>query len=168
MIIELKKWTKENKETLKEICNKIDRKYLSNRVPFPYKDEDAIYWLNYVAENEEKNGIFRAIVIDGVICGNISVEKKGDIYCKEGILGYFLLTEYWRKGIMTKATEIICEIAFKDLDIIKISATTFDQNIASQKVLEKNKFSLEGIRKKSIYKNDNFYDEYIYGKIKTI
>lgn len=122
---------------------------LANLVPFPYKDENAIWWLNYIDKNEGKNGIFRAIVIDGVICGNISIEKKEDIYCKEGTLGYFLLTEYWGKGIMTKVTGKICQIAFKELNIVKISATTFNKNIASQKVLEKNNFDLEGIRKKS-------------------
>lgn len=166
MKIELKNWTRENKEALIKICNKIDRTYLSNRVPFPYKDENAIWWLNYIDKNEGKNGIFRAIVIDGVICGNISIEKKEDIYCKEGTLGYFLLTEYWGKGIMTKVTGKICQIAFKELNIVKISATTFNKNIASQKVLEKNNFDLEGIRKKAIYKNNDFFDEYIYSKIK--
>lgn len=43
MKIELKNWTRENKEALIKICNKIDRTYLSNRVPFPYKDENAIW-----------------------------------------------------------------------------------------------------------------------------
>lgn len=50
---------------------------------------------------------------------------------------------------MTKVTGKICQIAFKELNIVKISATTFNKNIASQKVLEKNNFDLEGIRKKS-------------------
>lgn len=67
---------------------------------------------------------------------------------------------------MTKVTGKICQIAFKELNIVKISATTFNKNIASQKVLEKNNFDLEGIRKKAIYKNNDFFDEYIYSKIK--
>ncbi|MSS61445.1 GNAT family N-acetyltransferase [Fusobacterium sp. FSA-380-WT-2B] len=166
MVIELKVWTNEDKEILKEMCNKIDRKYLSDRIPNPYKLEDAIWWLKYIEENEGKNGIFRAIVVDGKICGSISIEKRGDIYIKEGVLGDYLLTEYWGRGIMTKATEEICKLAFEKLDIIKIMATVFDKNIGSKRVIEKNGFKLEGIREKSIYKNGIIYDEYIYGKIK--
>lgn len=166
MKVELKKWTKEHKSELKDICNKIDRKYLSNRIPNPYKDEDAIWWLDYVEKNEGSNGVFRAIVVDGKICGTISIEKRGDIYIKEGVLGYYLLTEYWGRGIMTQATEKICELAFEQLDIIKIMATTFKDNIGSRRVIEKNGFKLEGIREKSIYKNGIIYDECIYGKLK--
>ncbi|MDY2800508.1 MAG: GNAT family protein, partial [Fusobacterium mortiferum] len=83
-----------------------------------------------------------------------------------GVLGYYLLTEYWGKGIMTQATEKICELAFEQLDIIKIMATTFKDNIGSRKVIERNGFKLEGIREKSIYKNGIIYDECIYGKLK--
>lgn len=166
MEIELKRWTKEYKNELKDICNKIDRKYLSNRIPNPYKDEDAILWLDYVEKNEGNNGIFRAIVIDGKICGTISIEKRVDIYTKEGVLGYYILSEYWGKGIMTQATEKICELAFEELDIIKIMATTFKDNIGSRRVIEKNGFKLEGVRAKSIYKNGIIYDECIYGKLK--
>ena len=64
MKVELRKWTKEYKDELKDICNKIDRKYLSDRIPNPYKDEDAVWWLDYVEKNEESNGVFRAIVVD--------------------------------------------------------------------------------------------------------
>lgn len=35
MKVELRKWTKEYKDELKDICNKIDRKYLSDRIPNP-------------------------------------------------------------------------------------------------------------------------------------
>lgn len=166
MKIELKKWDREDGKILKDICNKIDRRYLSNRIPNPYTDDDVEWWLSYVEKNEGVNGLFRAIVVDGVVCGNISVEKREDIYTKEGVLGDYLLTEYWGQGIMTKVTEEICKLAFEKLEIIKIMATTFDKNIGSRKVLEKNGFKLEGIREKAIYKNEIVYDECIYGKLK--
>lgn len=166
MKIELKEWSRENIGAIKDICNRIDRKYLSNRIPNPYTDEDVEWWLSYVEKNEGVNGLFRAIVVDGVVCGNISVEKRGDIYTKEGVLGDYLLTEYWGQGIMTKATEEICKLAFEKLDIIKIMANTFDKNIGSRRVLEKNGFKLEGVREKSIYKDGKIYDECIYGKLK--
>lgn len=166
MKIELRIWNRECQKELKDICNKIDRKYLSNRIPEPYKEEDAIWWLDYIEKSEGENGLFRAIVVDGKICGTISIEKRGDIYIKEGVLGYYLLTEYWGKGITTKATEEICQLAFEKLDIMKIMATTFKDNIGSRRVIEKNGFKLEGVREKSIYKNGKIYDECMYGKLR--
>lgn len=166
MKVELIKWSLKEKDILKEMCNSIDRKYLSDRIPSPYKEEDALWWLNYAIESDEKSGIFRAIVVDGKICGNISVEKKNGIYSKEGLLGYFLLNEYWGKGITTTATEKICSLAFEKLDIIKICASTFEENLPSRRVLEKNGFKLEGIREKSIFKNGKIFNECMYGKIK--
>lgn len=60
----------------------------------------------------------------------------------------------------------ICEIAFKKLDIIRITWLVYEPNIASKKVLERNGFILEGIMKKAIIKNENIFDLCIYGKIK--
>ena len=72
MKIELKKWSFEDKEFLIKMCNTVDRSYLSDRLPNPYTNESAEWWLNMVKENDEKRGVFREIVVDGKIIGTIS------------------------------------------------------------------------------------------------
>ncbi|MGG7177375.1 GNAT family N-acetyltransferase [Clostridium paraputrificum] len=166
MIIELRKWTKDDKVALANICNNADRRYLRNRIPYPYTDADAEWWLNMVQEQEGKNGVYRAIVVDEKYVGNISIEQKDDVYCKDAEIGYMLLGSEWSKGIMTAAVSNICELAFNNLDIIRITGLVHEPNIGSRRVLEKNNFILEGIMKKAIYKNDNIYDECIYGLLK--
>lgn len=74
MNVILEKWTQEFKPELIKICNEEDRSYLSNRLPYPYTEESADWWLGMVSEHDGKDGIFRAIVADGKIVGNISVE----------------------------------------------------------------------------------------------
>ena len=54
MKIELRIPTLEDKEGLKAVCNAVDRKYLSDRLPYPYTDESAEWWINMVAENDGK------------------------------------------------------------------------------------------------------------------
>lgn len=164
MKIELKKWSFKDKESLIKICNTVDRRYLANRLPFPYTEESAEWWLNMVHEHEGKDGIFRAILVDGKIRGNISVEQKEDVYGKDAELGYMLVTGSWSKGIMTEAVNQICDIAFAELDIIRITGLVYEPNIASRRVLEKNGFLLEGIMKNAVVKNDNIYNLYIYGR----
>ena len=166
MKIELKKWSFEDKEFLIKMCNTIDRNYLSDRMPDPYTDESAEWWLNMVEENDEKNGVFREIVVDGKIAGAVSVEQKEDVYRKDSEIGYYLLQEVYSKGIMTEAVRQICEIAFEKLDIVRITGMVYESNIASKKVLERNNFLLEGVMKQAVIKNNNIYDLCIYGKVR--
>ena len=80
MEVILKKWTLDDKQILANICNNVDRKFLSNRMPFPYTEKDANWWLSMVQESEGQRGIFRAIVVDKEYVGNISVEVNDDVY----------------------------------------------------------------------------------------
>lgn len=167
MNVTLKKWEMQDKQALMEICNKMDRTYLSGRIPCPYTEADAEFWILHTQQEEEKSGIFRAIVADGKIVGNISVEKgTSTIYTKTAEIGYSLRPQFSSKGIMTKAAEQICELAFEKLPITRITGLVFAPNIASRKVLEKNGFELEGIVKQVVCKEENCYDLCIYGKLK--
>ena len=166
MKVELKKWSKEDQETLITICNTIDRSFLSGRIPNPYTTESANWWLNMVQQSEGKNGIFRKIIADGKIVGTISVEQKDDVYRKDAEIGYYVLPEAYSKGITTEAARQICEIAFETLEIIRITGLVYEPNIASRKVLEKNGFVLEGIMKQAVTKENNIYNLCIYGKVK--
>ena len=166
MEIELKKWSFEDEEALIKLCNAIDRSYLSDRLPNPYTKSAAQWWLNMIQENENKNGVFRKIVAQGKIVGTISVEKKDDVNRKDAEIGYYVLPEEYGKGIMSEAVEKICELAFQELDIIRITGSVFEPNIASRRVLEKNDFLLEGVLKSAVFKNDTIYDLCLYGKVK--
>lgn len=53
MKIELKIPTMEDKDELKAVCNAVDRKYLSDRLPYPYTDESAEWWINMVAKGDK-------------------------------------------------------------------------------------------------------------------
>ena len=166
MTIELMEWAPALKQELIDICNGVDRTFLSNRLPYPYTEEAADWWPGMVSEHDGKDGVFRAIAADGKIVGNISVEQKADVYCKDGEIGYLLLTAYWSRGIMTEAVRRICEIAFSELDIIRITGLVYAPNIASQRVLEKNAFIQEGLQRNAVYKDGKVYDLCIYGKLK--
>ena len=50
MNVKLEKWTQEFKPELIKICNEVDRSYLSNRLPYPYTEESADWWLGMISE----------------------------------------------------------------------------------------------------------------------
>lgn len=161
--IELRKWSKKYKKDLMNICNQANREYLANRLPYPYKESDADWWLDMICKLEGKEGIFRAIFFDNQCVGNITIEKKSDVFSKDAEIGYLLIDDVKGKGIMSQAVKTICEIAFDELDITRISGSVFKPNIASIKVLKKNGFVVEGTMKEAVYKNNNFYDLVILG-----
>ena len=166
MQIELVKWSPALKQELIDICNKVDRSFLSERLPYPYTEESADWWLGMVSEHDGKDGVFRAIVVDGRFVGNISVEQKSDVYRKDAEIGYLLLTEFWSKGIMTEAVRLICDIVFDELDILRITGLVYAPNIASQRVLEKNGFVREGLQRNAVYKDGEISDLFLYGKLR--
>ena len=167
MPIELRQWIMSDSKELTALCNAVDRSFLSDRLPYPYTEEDAKAWLNMVAQNDSVTGIYRAIVMDGQPIGSISVEQKEDVYRIDGEIGFMLHGDYCNKGIMTEAIRQMCTIAFRDLPIERITANIFLPNTASMQVLRKNDFVHEDTMKRAIIKNDLIYDLCIFGLTKN-
>ncbi len=166
MKVFLQKWSVDYKEQLARLCNGADRTYLTGRIPHPYTIDNAVSWLCMAAEREGKDGLFRAVVADGNVVGNITVERLSDIYSKDARLGYVIDNAFCGRGIATEATRLIIEEAFSVLDIVRLSSEVFAPNVASRRVLEKNGFVLEGLLKKAAYKDGKFFDLCRYALLK--
>ena len=156
--LELRHWTQADAMELTSLCNAVDRRLLSDRLPNPYTEKIAEEWLKTVSENEAVTGIYRAIVYDRKLIGSISVEKKDD----DAEIGYMLLNEYKNKGIATEAVKQVCTIAFKVLSFEQITANVFQPNIASIRVLLKNGFKYKGTIPNAVIKDGNVSDLLIY------
>ena len=162
MTISLYHWKPSEREALMSLCNAVDRTFLSDRLPNPYTEADADWWLGMVAENEGKEGVWRAIVVDGQIVGSISVEKMADEQRNVGSIGYMILTPFWSQGIGTEAVRQICGIAFRELTLERIIGEVFPENLASARVLEKNGFRLEETKAGAVVKGGKAMDVRVY------
>jgi len=166
MTISLHTWTPADKPALMALCNAVDRTFLSDRLPYPYTEADADWWLGMVAENEGKEGVWRAIVVDGQIVGSISVERLADEQRNVGSIGYMILTPFWFQGIGTEAVRQICGIAFQELALDCIIGEVFPENLASARVLEKNGFLLEETKVRTVVKGGKAMDVREYGLLR--
>ncbi len=137
---------------------------LRDAFPSPYTMDDAIGFKKAIDNQNPKT--ICAIEYKGDYVGNISLSPASDVYRKSAEIGYFIGEPFWGKGIMTRAVNLITEWGFKTFDIIRIYTGIFEYNIASQRVLEKCGYTKEAVFRKSIYKNDNLYDEIRYSKLK--
>ena len=144
------------------LCNAVDRTFLSDRLPNPYTEADADWWLGMVSENEGKEGVWRSIWADCELVGSISVERKDEGGKTIGEIGYMILTLWWSQGIGTEAVSQICEIAFRELELQQIIGQVFPENVASARVLEKNGFLMEGMMAGAIMKQGKVMDLIAY------
>ncbi|KAI0109642.1 acetyltransferase [Nemania sp. FL0031] len=144
-------------------------KYMRNRFPSPYALSHAHGWIEHCrAEGTHSFGIFTAEA--GEYAGSITLElPTGDkIYAGTRELGYFLARKFWGRGFMSEAVRGLTRWAFATFpELLRIEATTFAPNVASQSVLRKAGFVKEGTRRLAIVKNGEQIDEIMFGLIRT-
>lgn len=157
----LRPWTMNDLDSLVQCANNINiAKFLMNKFPFPYTEEDGKKFISF-ATIENPPNLF-AIEIDGKAVGGIGIHPLADVECKNAEMGYWLAEPYWGNGIITAAIKQMTEYGFKTFDINRIFARPFGTNIASQKVLEKTGFVLEATFEKTFFKNGEYLDEWVY------
>jgi ribosomal-protein-alanine N-acetyltransferase len=138
-------------------------RFLSSRIPFPYSYDDAVWWVNTGSQQEitrviEFNQQLAGIV--GVIPGRYENRRCGEI-------GYWLGQPFWGKGLATLAVRDMTMLIFSQTDIVRLFAPIYGPNKASMRVAEKSGYHLEGIAEQAIFKDGQFYDEFIYARLKT-
>ncbi|MGB0863386.1 MAG: GNAT family N-acetyltransferase [Saprospiraceae bacterium] len=159
---ELRPWQTTDLEDLVKYANNPNiSKNLTNGFPSPYTIADGERFIK-MASGQQPAQIM-AIAIDGVASGGVGIHPQTDIFHKNAELGYWLAEPFWGKGIMTKAIKEMVDYTFKNFEINRIFARPFGSNIGSQRVLEKVGFELEARLSQTIFKNNSYEDELIYG-----
>jgi len=163
MEFKLRDWKLSDAESIVPLANnqKIAGN-LRNTFPYPYTLDDAHLFITKSIHSHKRNHLNKAIEIEESPAGSISLLMQEDVSCKSGELGFWLGEPFWGKGIMARAITQMCETGFEDLELERIYARPFAENTAARKTLEKAGFQLEGIFKKSIYKNGKVMDSCMY------
>ncbi len=163
--IVLRPWSAGDAIRLAEIANnKKIADNLQDMFPFPYSVKDARSWLNTVAGIDPPRNF--AIVLDGVVVGNIGLITKEDIHRRNIEIGYFLDERHWGKGLAARAVRAITSYAFSNFDVVRVYAETFSDNIRSRRTLEKAGFQLEATLRNYVIKNGVTKDACIYSVLR--
>ena len=152
-------------DSIVKYANNIEvSRYLRDSFPYPYSRENAIQWVSFVKNNYST--LFFAIANDKELIGGISAVPQPDVHRFSAEVGFWIGQLFWNKGIMTKAIPAFCNYLFTKFNFNRLTSNVFDGNEASKKVLSRSGFILEGVLRKSVYKNDKFVDQFIYGLLK--
>ncbi len=166
MHFDLRKWRlKDAPSIVKYANNKKIADNLRDGFPHPYTLADAENFIRSQG-GDSYSRICLAIDVRGEAVGSIGAFLKDDVYRKSAEVGYWLGEPFWGKGIITEAIGRICDMAFREFDIVRIYAEPYAYNTGSRRALEKAGFVLEGVLKKSVCKNGQIFDSCIYALVK--
>lgn len=168
MICKIRDWSLSDAADLAAaISNKKVQDNLRDGLPYPYTEQDGVFYISSMLSADKNETFAFAIIVDEKAVGSIGVFRQGNIHRQTAELGYYIAEEYWGKGIMTDAVKQICEYVFGNSDIIRIYAEPFAYNVASCRVLEKAGFQYEGTLRSNAVKNGKVIDMKMYSLLKT-
>lgn len=161
-MVELRPWQWSDSKKLTHLIN--NRKIWDNvrdYLPHPYSYKDADVFLKHNVEQVVQTNF--AVIKDGEITGGVGYIPKDDVYKFTAEIGYWIGEPYWGQGIATEAIRLLVKkIREQSPLIVRVYAEVFDYNKASMRILEKNGFYLETIRRKSVVKNGIILDDSIF------
>ncbi|MEC1180681.1 GNAT family N-acetyltransferase [Metasolibacillus meyeri] len=165
----LRLFQKADAEVVAKLCNNYNIYKSTLSLPYPYKIEDALTWIEYHYDNFIEDRSYEFAVTDketNEIYGGIALSNNKQF--NQGELAYFIGEPYWGKGYATEAAQAMVQFAFEEKKLHKVFARYFATNPASGKVMEKIGMVREGVLKEHIVKDGKYEDLVHYGIINSL
>jgi len=164
MQISIRKFDEQDVENkIRWINNPNNNKYLHYDLPLEF--DKTLEWFN---KNKDRTDRYDAVIqVDGIAVGLIGLleidkrNKKAEFYIALGE------EEYKGKGIASKASKILLDYSFNDLELNKLYLYTEKENVSAQRLFEKIGFQKEGLLKEDLIYNNRKVDRYSYGIVKS-
>ena len=160
----MRPWRESDIDSLAEHANNINvAKNLRDRFPNPYTRSNARDFLKYAVSLADQSNL--AIEVDGVAAGAIGYVAGHDVERFSAEIGYWLGEAFWGRGIVTEALVLTTDHAFRQVNLLRLFALPFAENIASVRVLEKAGYLHEGRLRSSSVKYGTPRDQLLYARI---
>lgn len=146
---------------LKWMNNPEINKYLESR--FTTHTIDSLKDFVNSMNNSENNVLFA--IVDKESDTHIGNIKLGNIHPIHKYADIGLLIgdkNYWGRGIATNAIKLVSEFAFDELNLRKVLAGVYENNIGSIKAFEKCGFKKAYVKKDNYYFEGKFIDAFVF------
>ncbi len=143
-------------------------------IPHPYPRsaaEDLVTWSADAAQRDEYFlwGVAQRDdnpLQDGqVLVGSIFLRPQFEHRRAE--IGYWIGQAYWGAGYATEAAQILVDYGFRSLNLNRIYALCFTENLASARVLQKAGLFYEGKMRQDVMKAEGFRDVAVFGLLRS-
>lgn len=116
-----------------------------------------------IATNEA--GFVFAILDNDHIAGTITLSNVSYGPFRSANIGYWVDQRRNGRGLASKAVAAIVEHAFNITELHRLEAGTLVDNIASQRVLEKNRFERIGVARRYLHINGAWRDHLLFERV---
>jgi [ribosomal protein S5]-alanine N-acetyltransferase len=138
---------------------------LRDAFPHPYTEANAAAFLEMV--DRQNPTTFFAIATEDEAIGGIGISLNQDVHRLTAEMGYWLGEPYWGRGLMTETVAKFTQYVFECFQLVRIYAEPYASNASSCRVLEKAGFTLEGRMRRSVIKDGQILDQFLYARIRT-
>jgi ribosomal-protein-alanine N-acetyltransferase len=106
------------------------------------------------------------VILDGAaIAGTINLFGIVRESLESGVIGYWIDHRRNGRGLATGAVAEILDYAFEELELHRVEAATLIDNLASQRVLEKNDFERIGLARRYLRIDDDWRDFFLFQRL---
>jgi RimJ/RimL family protein N-acetyltransferase len=127
----------------------------------PKSEQAEREWVESVTDPDADN-VHLLICLDGDAVGTVGLTAFAPT-TGTAELGYYLTPDAWGRGHATDAAQTLVAYAFTELRFHRVQAKVFDENRASQRVLEKVGFEREGVLREHWFRHGRHEDVHLYG-----
>ena len=138
-------------------------KQLRDRFPHPYTRANAMAFLKSAVSSGDLSNL--AIEVDGEAAGAIGYVRGADVERYSAEIGYWLGEAFWGRGIVSEALALVSDHAFARVNLLRLFALPFADNLASIRVLEKAGYVREAVLRSSSVKFGKPRDQALYARI---
>lgn len=165
--VRLREYKKEDIKLAQKFINDVEvKKMINPGIPYLYTYEDEEKWFEKLsAANETYDFAIETLDESKYIggCGINKLDWKNSVVT----IGIFIGDkEYWNKGYGTDALNILIKFIFQQMNIHKIKINVFEYNKRAIKCYEKCGFKIEGVLRKEIFRDGEYYDDIVMGLLR--
>lgn len=157
----------DSKELFDMLNNKETMKYIT---PNPVKSVEEVEELiaNYRIRFLEKKEIPWVIIEkeSGRVIGQFRLHKV-HTWHRKAEMGAVIREEFQRKGVMSEVVQGLLPFVFETLKLNRLVGDIFAENEGSRKLLEKYRFTKEGVLRHTDFDGERFHDTVVYSMLRS-
>jgi ribosomal-protein-alanine N-acetyltransferase len=133
----------------------------------PASEDSESRWLPEFAHRWVTSGPGKFVILDeeGTVVGGLGLFDIRGLPISSAILGYWVDRAHNGRGLATRAVAEVLDVAFGELGLHRLEAGTRVDNVASQRVLERNGFTRVGLLRRHLLIQGEWHDHLLWERL---
>ncbi|CAN5643113.1 hypothetical protein BH20ACT23_BH20ACT23_10740 [soil metagenome] len=166
-IVALRRWRGDDADALAAALDDPEVSLWIPVIPYPYRLEDALAFFDLVdGESDAGRMVAGAIVdaSDGRLLGGIGLSSISRLNASAEV-GYWVAAGERGRGVATRATALLVEWGFEELELDRIGLLADVDNVGSRRVARKLGFVEEGVARSHLMTRRGRRDSVMYARL---